>query len=144
MFRLFCNTFLLVAMVSLAHADEASDAAKACDGMWLATTAEFAGVPFPEEARKTIQLEIADSKYTVLMGTITDKGTLKFDPSASPKSLDVVGTDGPNKGKMFPAIYETTGDTLRICYDLEGKTRPAAFKTEPGTKQFLVTYHRKK
>ena len=57
--------------------------------------------------------------------------------------MDVIGTDGPNKGKTFLAIYELEGDMLRICYDLAGKTRPTAFATEQGTKLFLVRYRRK-
>jgi uncharacterized protein (TIGR03067 family) len=58
--------------------------------------------------------------------------------------MDVKGTKGPNKGKTFPAIYEVKGDTLRVCYDLDGKERPREFKTEKGKKYFLVTYERDK
>jgi uncharacterized protein (TIGR03067 family) len=56
----------------------------------------------------------------------------------------VIGTEGPNQGKTFPAIYELNGDTLRICYDLSGAKRPAEFKTIAGTKLYLVTYSRSK
>jgi hypothetical protein len=34
------------------------------------------------------------------------------------------------------------GDTLRVCYDLSGKSRPTEFKTKEGTRLFLVTYKR--
>ena len=73
-----------------------------------------------------------------------DEGTLKLKPKAKPKEMDIIGTDGPNKGKTFLAIYERDGDTLRICYDLGGESRPTEFKTKEGTKQFLVTYKREK
>jgi uncharacterized protein (TIGR03067 family) len=56
--------------------------------------------------------------------------------------MDILGTEGPNKGKTFLAIYELTGDSLKICYDLEGKTRPTEFRTNPGTQLFLVLYKR--
>ena len=36
------------------------------------------------------------------------------------------------------------GDTLRICYDLSGATRPTEFKSIAGTKLYLVAYNRKK
>ena len=62
------------------------------------------------------------------------------DLSAKPKALDITGTEGPNKGKKIPAIYERNGDTLRVCYDLSGKSRPAEFKTTAGTRLFLVDY----
>lgn len=58
--------------------------------------------------------------------------------------MDVTGTDGPNKGKTIPAIYELDGDTLRICYDLSGKECPKEFKTEKNTKLYLVTYKKDK
>ena len=105
--------------------------------------AELAGKKYPDEIRKTIKLVIKDDKYTVTVGTEgADQGTVKLDPSANPKTMDITGTDGPNKGKTFLCIYELDGDTLRVCYDLRGKARPTEFKTKPGTKLYLVTYKR--
>ena len=59
-----------------------------------------------------------------------------------PKGMTVKGSEGPNKGKSFPAIYELSGDTLRICYDLSGTKRPTEFKSTAGTKLYVVTYKR--
>ncbi len=59
-------------------------------------------------------------------------------------ALDVIGTEGPNKGKTIPAIFDLAGDTLKICYDLSGQARPTEFKSSPGTQQFLATYQREK
>ena len=56
--------------------------------------------------------------------------------------MTITGTEGPNHGKTFPAIYEIKGDTLRICYDLSGVKRPTEFKSVPGTRLYLVTYSR--
>ena len=58
--------------------------------------------------------------------------------------MDITGTEGPNKGKTFQAIYELDGDTLKVCYDLSGKGRPTEFKTAEGTQLFLVIYTREK
>ena len=128
--------------VALANADDKDS--KALNGTWAPQSGEFAGAKFPDEILKTLKLEIKDGKYTVTAGKETDKGTAKIDSSKKPKEMDVVGTDGPNKGKTFPAIYELDGDTLKVCYDLSGKERPKAFKTESGTMVFLVTYKRVK
>ena len=93
---------------------------------------------------------IKDDQYTVTVGEQgDDKGTIKLDDSATPKTLDITGTEGPNKGKTFLCIYElkhdtTSGDTWRICYDLSGKARPTEFKTAPNTKLYLVAYAREK
>ena len=56
-------------------------------------------------------------------------GRSAYFPSALLSSIVLVGRNG---------------DTLRICYDLSGKSRPAEFKTEKGTQLFLVTYKREK
>jgi len=92
----------------------------------------------------TIKLVVKDDKYTVTVGKTVDQGTVKLNPAAQPKEMDITGTDGPNKGKTILAIYERDGDTLRVCYDLSGKGRPKTFKTKEGTQLFLVTYKREK
>jgi uncharacterized protein (TIGR03067 family) len=113
-------------------------------GTWLPATAELGGKAFPDDVRKTIKLVVKDDKYSVTVGKEVDQGTVKLNPAAKPKEMDITGTDGPNKGKTFLAIYEQDGDTLRVCYDLSGKARPTEFKTREGTQLFLVTYKREK
>jgi uncharacterized protein (TIGR03067 family) len=129
---------LVVSCSSAAWSDDAKD--DTLEGTWLPSTAELGGKKFPDEVRETIKLEVKGEKYTVTVGTNLDQGTCKLDPSAKPKALDITGTEGPNKGKTILAIYERKGDTLRVCYDLGGKSRPAEFKTAEGTRLFLVEY----
>jgi uncharacterized protein (TIGR03067 family) len=116
----------------------------AMNGTWLVSSAELGGNKFPDEVSKSIKLVVKDEKYTVTVGDKPDEGTVKLNPSAMPKAMDITGTEGPNKGKTILAIYERDGDTLRVCYDLGGKSRPTEFKSAPGTQLFLVTYKREK
>ena len=44
-----------------------------------------------------------------------------------------------NKGKKYKAIYNLDGDTLRICYALEGEVRPTDFESKAGSKTLVVT-----
>jgi uncharacterized protein (TIGR03067 family) len=141
---LFVALFAVLPITSLSAGAGGKDGDPAIQGTWLASTGELGGKKYPDEVLKTLKLVIKDDKYTVTVGGKPDKGTLKVDPSAQPKAIDINGTEGPNKGKTFLAIYELTGDTLRICYDLNGKARPAEFQTKPDTKLFLVTYQREK
>lgn len=136
-------TLVLMVSISAAWSGSAKDD-NGIQGTWLPTAAELAGKKFPDEVRKTIKLVVKNDKYTVFVGEKPDHGTIKLDRSAKPKTLDITGTEGPNKGKTILAIYERNGDTLRICYDLSGKGRPTAFKSKPDTKLFLVTYQRAK
>ena len=141
--RVFAALTLVSLFAAPTLADEKADL-KAMEGTWLPTSAELAGQKFPDEQRKAIKLEIADGKYTVTVGDKVDKGTFKLDTNAKPKAMDIIGTDGPNKNGNFPAIYELSGDTLKICYALEDKERPTKFETKPGKAHFLVTYQRAK
>jgi len=97
-----------------------------------------------EAVLKIISLRLDDGKYEVFVGDRPDKGTYTLDSTSKPKGMTITGTEGPNQGKTFPAIYELKGDTLRICYDLSGAKRPTEFKSVVGTKLYLVTYNRKK
>ncbi len=122
----------------------ADDEKALLDGIWLPVAMEFAGQPFPEEARQGIVLEIAGEAYTVTVGKEVDKGTVKVDAAATPVTIDIVGVVGPNKGKTILGIVAVEKETLRVCYDFSGKDRPTEFTTAAGTQQFLVTYERKK
>lgn len=114
------------------------------DGTWVIATAELAGTKI-DDALKGTKLIVRDGQYTLKTAQGTDQGTVKLDAAKSPKEIDVTGTEGPNKGKTFLAIYEITKDGgLKVCYDLSGKARPTEFKTKPDTLLFLATYTREK
>ncbi len=144
--HVFCATVLAcVCMGSIVRADESSpagDDAKKVQGTWKPVSAEVAGKPFPDDVLKTMKLILADGKYTVMVREQPDEGTVKLDATQSPRAMDIVGARGPNRGKTIPAIYELNGETLKICYDLSGKSRPKEFKTVPGSQLFLAEYQR--
>ena len=126
-----------------AFGDEPSDETKALNGVWLPVTAELAGVPMPDAVLKTITLKMDNGKYEVSVAGELDKGVYRVNATVNPKTVTVTGMAGPNAGKIFPAIYDLQGETLRVCYDLSGAGRPKEFKTAAGTQYYLVTYHRK-
>ena len=134
----------IAVLAASALAQDAATEQKAMQGKWVPTSGEIAGQKFPEAQLKTITLVVGGDKYTVKVGDVADRGSLKFDPSMKPKALDIVGTEGPNKGKTLLAIYEINGDTMRVCYDLTGKARPTEFKTSKEAPHFLATYQRAK
>jgi uncharacterized protein (TIGR03067 family) len=142
--RLFVTLLFIFALTPAAHSETGQEEGKMIQGTWLPVTAELGGKEFPEEVRKTIKLVLKADTYVVTVGKESDEGTCKLDPAKKPKALDITGVKGPNMGKTILAIYELTGDTLRVCYDLSGTARPTEFKTSPGTQLFLVTYRREK
>jgi uncharacterized protein (TIGR03067 family) len=113
-------------------------------GTWKPVEVELGGVKLPEAAFASWRLELGVGTYRLQGAESPDSGTVKVDASKKPATIDVTGADGPNRGKTYPAIYELKDDTLRICYDLSGKTRPTEFKTAKQTKLYLVIYKRDK
>src|SRR5271165_1137422 len=135
--KVVCGGFVAIAAMA-GWAAEVPDS-KVVQGVWKPLKAELGGQPMPEEVLKMITLKLQDGRYVVSVGGQLDKGTCTIDGSTQPKGMTITGTDGPNQGKTFPAIFELEGNTLRICYDLSGKRRPAEFKSVAGTKLYLVT-----
>lgn len=122
---------------------QANDEVKTIEGTWILMTAELNGRKMPDQGFKDTELVLTDGRYTYQ----NDHGAYKLvasDDTKVPKAMDITGTEGPNKGKTFLAIYELKGETLRICYDLAGKTRPSEFATKAGTMQFLAVYKKAK
>lgn len=108
------------------------------DGVWIAIDAELAGKKFPKEVVATIRLTLKNGTYSLQ----NDRGEFMTDRSTKPWSMDILGIEGPNKGKTIPAIYELNDDALTICYGLRGASRPTRFQTAEGTQFFLVHYKR--
>jgi uncharacterized protein (TIGR03067 family) len=138
-----CFVFAASMLAAAAFAADAPDDAKGIQGTWIPVKAELGGEPVPDTVLKKISLKLDDGNYLATVAGKPDKGAYTIDPKSTPKSNTVKGTEGPNKDKTFPAIYELQADTLRICYDLSEAKRPTEFKTAAGTKQYLVTYQRK-
>lgn len=143
---LLSTLFLVVSLTTFAASE--TDDAKSVQGTWIPKTAELGGKPMADEVLKTISLKLDNGKYEVFVGDEPDRGTYTMDATSNPRGMTITGTEGPNNGKTFPAIYELSkddnGDTLRICYDLSGANRPTEFKSVAKTKLYLVTYTRKK
>ena len=139
-----CICLAVCASLNAFAAGSPGDAAKAVQGNWKPVKAELAGQPMTDAVLQSISLKLDNGKYEVFVGVLPDKGTYTIDSTTKPKSMTITGTEGPNHGKTFPAVYELKGDTLRICYDLSGAKRPTEFKTSAGTKLYLVTYRRNK
>ena len=128
---------------SLLRADAAADDWKKLAGTWKVEAATFNGDDATAAFKEAV-LTVEEGKYKVDFAGMTDVGTLKIHPAKKPKLMTIIGTDGPNKDKTVPAIYEIDGDTLKVCYTLDGKEAPKEFKSTAETKTLLVTYKRDK
>jgi len=72
----------------------------------------------------------------------TEKEALEIDSTKSPKHIDLVPLDGPDKGKRQMGLYELSGDVLKVALGEPGQARPPALRTKPGDKFFVVNFRR--
>jgi uncharacterized protein (TIGR03067 family) len=144
---LFYTLGLIASGGTGAGADDKADVEKELkkfQGTWTFESVEAGGKKLPADQFKGITLTFEGDKYAVKKGDeVVEAATQKLDPSKSPKTLDAKVTDGPNKGAVILGIYEISGDTLKVCFDPEGKKRPTEFKGESGA-QTLVVHKRVK
>lgn len=125
--------------LDVATAGVAGDLEK-MQGRWAATAGSMNGETLPPEFLQTVFLTIEGGKYRSEWQDGSDVGTLTAKPDASPRQLDITS----EASGQIQAIYELTGGKMRVCYGLNGASRPAAFKTEPDSNHLFVEYEPKK
>src|SRR5262249_44389337 len=137
---LFCVLGLAVSGGSGTLADDKADLEKEVkkfQGAWTFESSEAGGKELPASELKGFILIFEGDKHTVKKGDeVIQVGTQKLDPSKLPKAIDVTLTEGPMKGAVMLGIYEINGDTLKVCFDAQGKKRPTEFKSAPGSDTF--------
>jgi uncharacterized protein (TIGR03067 family) len=112
-------------------------------GTWRFTSVVMDGKESPPEELKGRTITFSGDKWVVRQGGKTlQAGTHKFDPGKKPPQVDAAVTEGEGKGNTMLGIYEQKGDTLRVCFDPQGKERPTSFAPKAG--QFGATVRREK
>jgi len=96
---------------------------------------ELDGVSLPDEALTDLPLLLANGRFR--LGS--DERRAVINRHVQPRSLDLIPTRGPHRGRIVPAVK---GSSLRICCDLSGASRPGEFIAPAGTRRFLATYRR--
>jgi uncharacterized protein (TIGR03067 family) len=143
---LFCAISLAVASGTGTRANDKADLEKESRkfrGVWTFESVEAGGRKAPADEFKGVTITFAGDKFTVKKGDeVIQVGIQKLDPSRSPKTIDVRMTEGLNKGAVMLGIYEIDADTLKVCFDEEGKKRPTEFKSPPGSATFVNVHKR--
>src|SRR6516162_6482540 len=130
------------------RADDKADLEKEVrkfQGTWTFESSKTGGKELPAGELKGLILTFEGDKHTVKKGDeVIQVGTQKIDPTKSPKTIDVTMTEGPNKGMVMLGIYEIDENTLKVCFDPQGKKRPTDFKSPPGSENFVNVHKRVK
>jgi uncharacterized protein (TIGR03067 family) len=145
---LLCTLVLSASGGTGVRADDKSDIKtelKKWEGTWTFESVEAGGMKLSADLLKGMSVTYEGDKYSVKMGNmVVEAATLKLDPSKSPKTFDSTVSDGPNKGTVLLGIYEFDGDTVKVCFDPEGKKRPTEFKTAADSQTTLIVQKRVK
>jgi uncharacterized protein (TIGR03067 family) len=107
-------------------------------GKWVVESFDYNGNPV--EVMQGAVREFKDEKYT-LSPKVGDaiNGIAKLDSSKNPKQIDL-----EINGRTLKGIYEVDGDTLRMCYTLNGAERPTELVSKPDSGVVLVAHKRAK
>jgi uncharacterized protein (TIGR03067 family) len=149
--KLLRNIFLAgiaaLALVSV-RADE-TDAAKTdkaqLQGEWTMVSGERDGQKFPAEFLQNSKRVASNDVTTVtIQGQLFMKATFTLDPATSPKKIDYAVTGGPYAGNRQLGIYQLDGDTVKYCFTVPGKERPAEFSTKPDDGRTLTVWKKEK
>jgi uncharacterized protein (TIGR03067 family) len=121
------------------------DDATRLQGNWVCASGKVDGKEIGADMVAKLRLELGKEKYTTRRGeSVLFEGTYKVDATKSPKQIDIVATEGEQKGQIAHGIYRIDGDKHEICYTMPGKERPKEFASEPGSGAFLIVWKRAK
>ena len=139
----------VLAVGVLGNISRADDKAKAVPdklaGTWNCVSAVNDGRPIAEATVQKLRLTLTKDRYKTERGEdVLFDSAYTLDATKEPKQINMIATEGENKGKPAQGIYALDGDTLKICYTLPGKDRPTAFESKPGSAATLVIWQRAK
>ena len=142
---LFCALTVVLLGAAYVRNDEAvTKELKKFEGTWKIESLEIDGVKLPEQATKSSRLVLQGDRFTMTEAVATYKGKFKVDVNKKPKTIDLVFSEGPEKGKTNYGIYELDGDSCKLCIDMGAKKRPKEFATRPGSGCGLEVLKRQK
>jgi uncharacterized protein (TIGR03067 family) len=135
---------LVVALAGLGLAADApkSGAVKdSLEGTWKLVAVEINAHALPMDNLNEARLVVRGEKYSFTLGETPLEMTHRLDPVK--KTLDMTIMAGENKGKTYHAIYQLTGDILKICRHIEPEQpRPTEFGTRPDSGLMVVVWER--
>jgi uncharacterized protein (TIGR03067 family) len=123
--------------------EAAADPLAPFQGTWEIVSVEKEGSQLPQDDIAGMTVMISGSAYKLINKDNVSKGTFSVDASKEPKQMDVHHQTENGDAPTMAAIYEVTADTMRVCYNPEGDTRPTSFSTKADSPFLSVVYKRK-
>lgn len=153
MARLFCVLAVLVACVAPARVEEEERSGKR-EQDTRKDLQEMQGTWQLESIADSKKAKIDTKKRTLFVGAdlfivregekVVQAGQLRLVTTKSPRTADVTVRKGEHEDTTMLGIYELKGDTLKVCFDPEGESRPKKFEAKKDSSVYVATYKRVK
>ena len=110
-------------------------------GSWVPVAADVSGQVLAIEELRIARLSFDLEHYAIIghHGEVVDSGTWQWGTLGTPRSIDLVGTAGPNAGRRVLAIIALDGDRLCLGHDMEHDRRPSGWRCEPDQLLLSIT-----
>ena len=114
------------------------------EGAWIPVAASISGKELLVAELRVKYLVFDGRDYSIIdrSNQVVDRGEYLVNDSITPRTIDIVGRDGPNAGRSMLAIFEVQGNQLTVCYDLDGKRRPDDMQVHEDELLLSITYER--
>ena len=117
-----------------------SDDTEKWQGIWRMVSTTYDGEP------QTADMEwiVDGDHYTIRLNgqSHVDPYTIKLDPSQKHIAVFHHETPPGTYGGSLKGIYDISGDSLTVCYDLTGQRYPESFNANRGSRQVLYKFRR--
>ena len=110
-------------------------------GSWVPVAADVSGQALDISELRVARLSFDLENYAIVdhAGQIVDEGTWQLGTLDNPRSIDLLGSAGPNAGRRVLAIIALDGDRLCLGYDMERDQRPSGWRCEPDQLLLSIT-----
>lgn len=109
------------------------DTLRALEGTWTFAHLEIDGQVMPAGITTQSRLLIDGDRFRTESPEATYEGVFNIDVEADPHTIDIEFVAGPEAGNRNLGIFRLAGDEVEFCLDLNGRPRPAGFRTAPGS-----------
>jgi len=109
-------------------------------GTWIAVSAERDGEKRSKDDIKDLKFVVKGDKWAITLEGQEYQGTLKIDPTKTPKESDSIMEDG----QIVKAIYKVDDKHLTLCWRGPGEDRPKEFVSKADSGINLVVFKRAK
>jgi uncharacterized protein (TIGR03067 family) len=100
------------------------------------------GQAAPAEELKKRKLTVKGNQYLFQNGDVRERGSYKFDLGKQPREVDIIVGDGPDKGKVYLAIFDANDMRIELCFQNDNKKRPVLAVATAGSGNTVEVWRR--